>query len=75
DGLCARATPALRAWAGADTGPVVIVCHAGIVRAALAMALGVTATGLKFEVANLSMTRLTCLGEGRFAVKSVNVVL
>ena len=42
-----------------DGGPVAIVAHAGTVRAALAWAMGATAPALAFQVAPLSLTRLT----------------
>ena len=56
--LCARAVPALRAMAGCAA-----VVHAGTVRAALSMAVGVPAA-LSFEVGHLSITHLRLLPGG-----------
>lgn len=72
--LYARVTPALigaaeRARTGA---PVAVVAHAGVVRAGLGLALGDMAAGLAFQVDPLSVTRLTCLTGGGFAIKAVN---
>ncbi len=67
--LCARARPALEE--AAATGPATIVAHAGIVRAALALALGSVPQALAFEVAPLSVTRLVALPQG-WSVRSVN---
>lgn len=41
-----------------QSGPIVLVAHAGTARAALGLALGAPALGLSFEVAPLSLTRL-----------------
>ncbi|MEM9321104.1 MAG: histidine phosphatase family protein [Pseudomonadota bacterium] len=72
--MVARAEPALREAAmlarGAD-GPVVLVAHAGIVRVALAMAMGNAAAALSFQISYLGATRLTCYASG-FAVTAVN---
>ncbi|MBS0565380.1 MAG: histidine phosphatase family protein [Proteobacteria bacterium] len=68
--LCARAGPALTAIA-AD-GSATVVAHAGIVRAALALAIGTAAAALAFDVAPLSVTRLTRLGDGPWAITGVN---
>ncbi len=72
--LYARAAPALcdaadRARRGE---PVVVVAHAGIVRAGLGLALGDPSAGLAFQIDPLSITRLTCLPGGGFAIKAVN---
>ena len=69
--LCARVAPALSAVRGAR---VAIVAHAGVVRAGLALALGTVPAALGFEVAPLSLTRLTSLGGGRWSVGTVNWV-
>lgn len=71
--LCARVRPALREIAAnTDQGPKAIVVHAGVVRAALGLALGTPAAGLSFEVATLSLTRLRCLPDGKFSIIAVN---
>ena len=66
--LCARVAPALDALAG--RGPVVIVAHAGTVRAALAMVTG-PGPALAFSVAPLSLTRLSPY-PGGYAIHCVN---
>ena len=53
-------------------GPVVIVAHAGTIRAALSVALGGTPRALRFEVPTLSTTALTRLPDGGFAIRWVN---
>lgn len=58
--LCARVWPALREIAAG--GDAVIVAHAGVIRAGLALALDRPAQGLAFEVAPLSLTELQQIG-------------
>lgn len=72
--LCARVTPALKeAVAQADNDrPLAVVAHAGVIRAALAMALETPAYCLLFEIAPLSITRLRCLPGGRFSIIATN---
>ncbi len=71
--LCARARPALRDLAEmTGSGPVFAVTHAGVVRAALSMALGETAAGLAFEIRTLSITRLRCARGAPPSVAGVN---
>lgn len=69
-----RVSPALQELAGKamNDGPIVVVAHAGTVRAGLSIALDEVPTGLAFEVDPLSITRLRCLPAG-FSVMSVNV--
>lgn len=64
--MVARVTPALAALAARarQGGPVVVVAHAGTVRAALALALDDTPSALAFEIPPLSLTRLRCLDDG-----------
>ncbi|MCV2872766.1 histidine phosphatase family protein [Defluviimonas sp. WL0050] len=69
--LCTRIAPVLSAAQG---GSVAIVAHAGVVRAGLALALGSAPAALGFEVAPLSLTRVTSLGDGRWSVGTVNWV-
>lgn len=72
--MVARVTPALERLADQAhpcPGPVVVVAHAGTVRAGLALALQDVAAGLAFEVAPLSMTRLR-RHAGGWSVASVN---
>lgn len=67
----ARVTPALQE-ACALGGRVVIVAHAGVIRAALGLALGAAELGLAFEIAPLSLTTLVALPGGAFSVAGVN---
>ncbi len=70
DALCARAAPTLLAL---PAGRHIIVAHAGIVRAALGLALGAVHLGLGFSVAPLSLTRLSRdLATGTWAIHWVN---
>ncbi|WP_353474409.1 histidine phosphatase family protein [Salipiger sp. H15] len=69
--LCARTAPALRGYglrAAAGAAPVVLLVHAGVIRAALSQVTGALHAGLAFEIAPLSVTRLRCGAEGPFAV-------
>ena len=69
--VCARVWPAMRELSALATDTA-IVAHAGVIRAAIALALKDPAAGLKFEAAPLSITRLRCLGGDRFAVAATN---
>lgn len=69
--LSARVTPALLESAGLG-GKVVIVAHAGVIRAALGLALGVPALGLAFQIAPLSLTTIVALPGGAFSIAGVN---
>lgn len=69
--LCARTKPALQD-AIALRGKVVIVAHAGVIRAALGLALGAAAQGLSFQIAPLSLTTITALPRGVFSISGVN---
>lgn len=68
DDLCARALPALRG----HQGRVVIVAHAGVIRAALGWALGRQDAGLAFQIAPLSLTKIIMLADGQCAISCVN---
>lgn len=73
--LCARVTPALTEHgqtAFQQGSPVVLVVHAGVIRAAMSMATGETHAGLAFEIAHLSVTRLRCGANGPFSVIEAN---
>ncbi len=72
--LSERILPALQEAAnhGQADGPLAIVAHGGVVRAALGHALGEPAKGLGFEVAHLSITRLRCLPNGKFSIIATN---
>ena len=69
--LYARVTPALLE-ASALGGRVVIVAHAGVIRAALGLALGAAELGLAFQVAPLSLTTIVALPGGAFSIAGVN---
>lgn len=69
--LAARVTPALHELA-AQGGKITIVAHAGVVRAALGLALGSVAQGLAFQVAPLSLTSLIALPGGGWSIAGVN---
>lgn len=70
--LSARVLPALTEAATLG-GRVVIVAHAGVVRAALGLALGRAELGLAFQVAPLSMTQILALPGGQWSVAGVNL--
>ena len=69
--LCGRAAPALEALA-ARAGRVAVVAHSGLVRAALALALGTRNGALAFQVAPLSLTRLTRFHGMGWSIDCVN---
>lgn len=69
--LCARAAPALEALA-ARGGRVAVVAHAGTLRAALALALGNQSAALAFQLAPLSLTRLTRIHGTGWSIGAVN---
>ena len=69
--ICARVAPVLEGLGdGAET--VAIVAHAGVVRAALALALGAIAPALRFQVAPLSLTELQALPGQGWSIGAVN---
>lgn len=70
--LVARTLPALEALA--TGGTVAVVAHAGTVRAALARATGHAPGALAFQIAPLSLTRITAAPAG-WSVACVNRVL
>lgn len=67
--LGARVLPALTEASAA--GPCILIAHAGVIRAALGMALGSVPQGLAFQIAPLSLTRLIHAG-GAWSIASVN---
>ena len=55
---------------------VVVISHAGPIRAAIAEALGLNgAQALQFEITPLSLTRLTSFGKGQWRVDATNQIL
>ncbi|SHF05937.1 histidine phosphatase family protein [Acidocella aminolytica] len=71
--LTARAAPALQEIA--THGPAILITHAGVIRAALGLALGVPASALGFEIAPLSATRVTLLPGGQWSIGFTNLAL
>ncbi|MFZ1728262.1 MAG: histidine phosphatase family protein [Albidovulum sp.] len=69
--LCARVAPPLIRMAG-QGGRIAVVAHAGVIRGALALALGSVPVALGFEIAPLSMTRIRALPGGGWSVIAVN---
>ncbi len=69
--MSARVVPALQE-AAALGGRVVIVAHAGVIRAALGLALGAAELGLAFQIAPLSLTTIIALPGGAFSIAGVN---
>lgn len=72
--VSARIKPAFSEAAkrACSNGPLAIVAHGGVIRAALGHALGAPEKGLGFDVAHLSITRLRCLPKGLFSVIATN---
>ncbi|MEO9826446.1 MAG: histidine phosphatase family protein [Paracoccaceae bacterium] len=71
--LCDRVKPAFEDAAQLATeGPVAIVAHAGVIRAAVGFTLGKPASGLGVDVSHLSVTRLRCLADDGFSMIESN---
>lgn len=70
--LCERVFPALNDAADLG-GSVVIVAHAGPIRAGLAQALGSVPAGLAFQIGPMSLTRIFASGDQR-SIAGVNRV-
>ena len=68
--VCARVRPALQEIAA--QGDAVIVAHAGVIRAGLALAMDSVPQALAFEIAPLSLTELHWLGAHGWSVVCVN---
>lgn len=69
--LYARAQPALAEVVARGYRKTVIIAHAGLIRAALGMALGQPHLGLAFQIAPLSQTRLIAVA-GAWSIACVN---
>jgi alpha-ribazole phosphatase len=69
DDVCVRTGLALTSL---PVGRVAVVAHAGVIRAALARALGRIPTALRFEIANLSLTSILVLPDRQYVVREVN---
>lgn len=72
--VVARTAPAFEE-AAAQAGRIAIVAHAGVIRAALALALEAEEAPMAFEIDHFSATRLRCLEGGGFSILSVNETL
>ncbi len=68
--VCARVGPALQEIAA--LGDAVIVAHAGVIRAGLALAMDTVPQALAFEIVPLSLTELHWLGAHGWSVACVN---
>jgi alpha-ribazole phosphatase len=53
-------------------GRVAVVAHAGVIRAALGLALGQAALGLSFQIAPLSLTTIIALPNRQYSIAAVN---
>lgn len=73
DDLCDRSCPALATLARRG-GRVAVVAHAGTVRAALTMALGLVAPALAFQIQPLSVTQFTVRNGRLWSIGGVNWV-
>ena len=71
--MSARTTPALEELK--KGGTVVVVTHAGAIRAALGLALGDATAGLSFEIAPLSATMFLALTHGVWSIRFTNRAL
>ncbi len=73
--LCERVGKLVTASAQQERADVVVVAHAGVVRAALALALGLPPEqALAFEVSPLSLTRIDwVLGANAWRIGAVNI--
>ena len=69
--LCARVTPALQELAQ-GSGCVAVIAHAGVIRAGLALALEAQAPALRFEIAPLSVTEISCVSGYGWSISGVN---
>ena len=74
--VCARVAPRIDAVTNAHAGrDIVVVAHAGSIRAAIARALGLTPTqALGLEVKNLGLTRLDHIGGSNWRVVGLNQI-
>lgn len=70
--LCTRVKPVFDEAAQKTESPSALVVHAGVIRAALGLALEAPAKGLRFDVAHLSVTHLRCLPAGGFSIIATN---
>lgn len=69
--ICARVAPVLDGLRAAPA-PLAVVAHAGVVRAALALALGDVAPALRFQIAPLSLTEVQAVPGHGWSIGCVN---
>ena len=75
DDVVRRVQPAVRELAGSgatNVQRIAVVAHAGVIRAALGMALVEAASALSFDVATLSLTQMRLLPGGSVSVLRTN---
>ena len=71
--VCDRVKPAIIEISKiALNAPVLVICHAGTIRATIALALENYSVPLKFEINNLSLTRIRVLSDTQYSVISTN---
>ena len=71
--MCERIQPAILRIAKISLSKSsVVICHAGTVRAAIALALKSNYQALRFEINHLSITRLRAMENGQFSIISTN---
>ncbi len=71
--VCVRVRSVIQALASGKARRIAVIAHAGSIRAALAVALGVDpGVALKFEVAPLSRTKIRAMADGTFAIAYIN---
>ena len=72
--MCKRIQPAIQEIAEKSlTKSCIIICHAGTVRAAIALALNCDFKALRFEINHLSLTRIRVLENRDFSIISTNI--
>jgi alpha-ribazole phosphatase len=71
--VCDRVKPAIIEISKiALNAPVLVICHAGTIRATIALALENYSVPLKFEINNLSLTRIRVLSDTQYSIISTN---
>ena len=71
--MCERIQPAILRIAKISLSKSsIVICHAGTVRAAIALALKSNYQALRFEINHLSITRLRAMENGQFSIISTN---
>jgi len=71
--LCERVIPVIKKHGEkTDQSNLIMTIHAGVIRAAIGMALGDYKLGLRFDIKPLSITRILMLPDSQFSILSVN---